>query len=163
MCLFPKELPRAAVRRRISSERRKRGMKSLEKEKENSEIPASISDMMVTFKRLLKNTVFILNNWASVFSYFGMMPYWIFTPKYIEIQYKQSASTSSLVTGTVALVFSAIGILSSGLVISKFKPRARYLAFWNVFVGFLTVAGFIGYGFLGCDANEKSIVLTPSL
>jgi len=71
MCCFPKELPRAAVRRRIASERRKRGMKSLEKEKEPEEIPASLSDMMVTFKRLVTNTIFMLNNIAGVFYYFG--------------------------------------------------------------------------------------------
>lgn len=71
MCLFPKQLPRAAVRKRIASERRKRGMKSLEPEKEIDEIPASISDMFVTFKRLLKNVIYVLNNLASIFYYFG--------------------------------------------------------------------------------------------
>lgn len=111
MCMFPKELPRAAVRRRIASERRKRGMKSIEAEKEPDEIPASFSDMLVTFKRLVLNVIFMLNNCASIFYYFGesfafglfmtlkslilgYMPYWIFTPKYIETQYKQSASVS---------------------------------------------------------------------
>jgi solute carrier organic anion transporter family, member 5A len=91
------------------------------------------------------------------------MPYWIFTPKYIEIQYKQSASVSSLVTGTVALAFSAIGVLSSGVVISKYKPKARQLALWNVFVGLLTVFGSIGYSYLGCAANENSVVLNTPL
>lgn len=69
--MFPKQLPRAAVRKRIASERRKRGMKSLDGEKDIDEIPASLSDMMVTFKRLLKNIIFILNNLASIFYYFG--------------------------------------------------------------------------------------------
>ena len=71
ICMFPKQLPRAAVRQRIASERRKRGMKSLEAEKDLDEIPASFSDMMVTFKRLLKNVIFMLNNLASIFYYFG--------------------------------------------------------------------------------------------
>lgn len=94
MCMFPKQLPRAALRKRIASERRKRGMKSLEPAAEIDEVPASFSDMLVTFKRLLKNIIFMLNNLASIFYYFGYMPYWIFTPKYIETQYKQSASVS---------------------------------------------------------------------
>lgn len=72
MCMFPKQLPRSAVRKRIASERRKRGMKSIEQDdKEEDEIPASISDMLVTFKRLLKNVIFMLNNLASIFYYFG--------------------------------------------------------------------------------------------
>jgi hypothetical protein len=73
MCMFPKQLPRAAVRKRIASERRKRGMKSLEKETDPDEIPASLSDMMVTFKRLFLNVTFMLNNLASIFYYFGYM------------------------------------------------------------------------------------------
>lgn len=59
----------------------------------------------------------------------------------------------------MALAFSAIGILISGVVISKFKPRARYLAAWNVLVGVVSVAGMISYVFLGCDANDHSLVM----
>lgn len=72
MCMFPKQLPRAAVRKRIASERRKRGMTKIDNEKDElDEIPASFSDMIVTFKRLLKNIIFMLNNLASIFYYFG--------------------------------------------------------------------------------------------
>lgn len=91
------------------------------------------------------------------------MPYWIFTPKYIETQYKQTASTASFTTGTVALVFSALGILISGVVISKCKPKARHLALWNVFVGALSVIGMISYSFLGCAENENSVILNTPL
>lgn len=82
MCMFPKQLPRAAVRKRIASERRKRGMKSVDKETKEvdpDEIPASLSDMLITFKRLLVNVIFMLNNLASIFYYFGYMrKFWKF-------------------------------------------------------------------------------------
>lgn len=65
----------------------------------------------------------------------------------------------SLVTGTVALAFSAAGILLSGFVISHYKPRARYMAAWNVIVGFLTVAGILAYAFIGCPGNEQSVIV----
>jgi len=71
MCMFPKELPRAALRRKIALERKKRGMKNLEDKEVHDEIPASISDMIVTFKRLLKNLTYMLNNISSIFYYFG--------------------------------------------------------------------------------------------
>lgn len=72
MCMFPKELPRAALRRKIAFERKKRGLKILEEDKEvHDENPASISDMIVTFRRLLKNSTFMLNNISSIFYYFG--------------------------------------------------------------------------------------------
>jgi uncharacterized membrane protein YqjE len=58
-------------------------------------------------------------------------------------------------SGTVGLVFSAFGILLSGLIISKYKPRARYLAAWNVIVGIISVLGIISYAFLGCPASDN--------
>ena len=117
--------------------------------------------MMNTFKRLLMNKTLMLNNLAAVFYFFGYMPYWIFMPKYIETQYRQSASFSSLITGTVGLIFSAIGILLSGLIISKFKPKARYLAAWNVLIGAVSVIGIISYAFLGCEDNDNNLSLLP--
>lgn len=78
-------------------------------------------------------------------------------PKYIETQYNQSASLSSLITGTVGLVFSAFGILLSGLMITIYKPRARYLAAWNVIIGVISIMGMISYAFLGCPANDNRV------
>lgn len=103
--------------------------------------------------------ILMLNNLATVFYFLGYMPYWIFMPKYIETQYRQSASFASLVTGTVGLVFSAFGILLSGLIISKWKPRARYLAGWNVIVGAVSVMGIISYAYLGCAENNNEAPL----
>lgn len=72
LSMFPKELPRSAVRKRIAHERKRLGMESLEKEKAQAdEIPASISDMFVTFTRLIKNKTFMLINLASIFGCFG--------------------------------------------------------------------------------------------
>ncbi|XP_049306701.1 solute carrier organic anion transporter family member 4A1 [Bactrocera dorsalis] len=177
LTMFPKQLPRAMARRMVEEERRKRnalkeneenGIKEpTEKhkltaeteEKPSEDAKASFWDMLTTFKRLLKNKTLMCNNFSSVFYLFGYTPYWIFTPKYIEIQYQQSAATSSLVTGTVALAFSAAGILLSGFVISHYKPRARYMAAWNVIVGFLTVAGILAYAFIGCPGNEQSVIV----
>jgi len=62
-----------------------------------------VSDMMRTFWRLITNPTLMCNNLASVFYFLGYMPYWVFMAKYIETQYRQSASTSSLVTGKVQL------------------------------------------------------------
>jgi Organic Anion Transporter Polypeptide (OATP) family len=159
IAMFPKTLPRAAVRKRIAIEQKRRNETVTDLNLIDEEEPASIKDMFTTFRRLLKNKILMFNNVASVFYYFGFMPYWIFTPKYIETQYRQSASTSSLVTGTVALAFSAMGVLLSGVVISKFKPTARYMAAWNVFVGGCSVLGMVVYAYLGCEANETSVVV----
>lgn len=150
--LFPKTLPRAALRR----------TQSQDKTKEVEERPASLQDMFQTFKRLLANRTLMCNNFAAVFYFMGYMPYWVFMPKYIEIMYKQSASKASLITGTVGLVFSAIGILISGLIISKYKPGARSLAMWNVIVGTISALGLVSYAYLGCPANDTQGTILAS-
>ncbi|XP_066901789.1 solute carrier organic anion transporter family member 74D [Halyomorpha halys] len=142
--LFPRSLPRAAMRRSMSQD----------KTKQVDELPASLHDMMLTFKRIVTNKVLVCKNIYAIFYMTGYMPYWIFMPKYLEIIYKQSASTANLITGSVGLVSSACGILASGLVITKFKPTARPLALWNVTTGVIAVVGFLSYSFLGCPMTE---------
>ncbi|KAK9758932.1 Kazal-type serine protease inhibitor domain [Popillia japonica] len=149
LALFPKQLPRAAARRF------QRQISQASTLKQETEIPRSFKDMIKTFKRLTGNATLMLNNFAAIFYFLGYMPYWIFLPKYIETQYRQSASASSLITGTAGLIFSAIGVLLSGLIVSKLRPRARSLAAWNVIVGAISVFGIISYAYLGCLDNTQ--------
>lgn len=53
-----------------------------------------LADMLTTFKRLLRNRTYMVGIFSSVFYVFGYMPYWTFTPKYLEIQYHVTASTA---------------------------------------------------------------------
>ena len=61
------------------------------------------------------------------------------------------------------MVFSAIGILASGLIVTKFKPKARSLALWNVFEGLFAVLGMFAYIQLGCAENENSVVINAPM
>lgn len=85
------------------------------------------------------------------------MPFWIYSPKLIETLFRQTSSASALFTGTFALLASAAGILVAGFVITKFKPHARYLSFWNVIVGVLSVLSIISFSFLGCDESKNAV------
>ena len=60
--------------------------------------------------------------------------------------------------GTVGLACAAVGILLSGVVLSKYKPRARVLAAWNIFCGVVLVSGVVAFAFLECSnsLNEKT-------
>lgn len=73
--MFPKELPRAAVRRRIEKEKVKRGLKEPEGSVDGAPPPeetqASIPDMIVTFRRLFKNKIFMLMHVSGIFHLFG--------------------------------------------------------------------------------------------
>lgn len=58
------------------------------------------------------------------------------------------------IIGAVGLIFTAMGVMISGAVISKTKPRPRVLAAWNVFVEMLDVIGQISFAFIGCPAED---------
>lgn len=60
--------------------------------------------MIKTFKRLCSNATLTCNNISSVFYFFGYLPYWTFTPKYIETQYRQSASVSRYIINIINVI-----------------------------------------------------------
>lgn len=86
LSLFPRELPRAALRRRIKVLKQKMYETTLvltDKPKDS---------FLVCLKRVLTNKIFMVNSIATVFYFFGFQPYWMFMSKYIETQYRQSTS-----------------------------------------------------------------------
>lgn len=101
--MFPRALPRAAARRDYLALKLREEELGDAKGRENGgemktttkdELPSSFADLMETLKRLMKNKILMNNHFAAVFYMFGFTPYWIFTPKYIEMQYKKSASSA---------------------------------------------------------------------
>lgn len=94
LSLFPRELPRAYLRRLIKAEQLKATQCNNDDKYVSQNSLVDGSKMKTQFKRVLTNRIFMLNTSASVFYFFGFMSYWVFTPKYIETMYRQSASTS---------------------------------------------------------------------
>lgn len=92
MFMFPKELPMTAARKRLQNLKAKE--ENMGKSVERVEQKTSLSDMLRTFKMFFKNKIVLYNILSNTFFFFGYTPYWIFTAKYIEIQYRQTASTS---------------------------------------------------------------------
>ncbi|XP_017837175.1 solute carrier organic anion transporter family member 74D-like isoform X2 [Drosophila busckii] len=154
MYMFPKELP-------STRERRLKEIASGKHEHiEQKEL--SFGDMCASIKRLMSNKIYMYNTSASLFYFFGYLAYWIYTAKYIEIQYRQSAAVASMATGSIALAFSALGVILSGIIVSKLKPKARSLAAWNGMVDFVTLAGVVIYIFIGCSDSDKLTSLSSS-
>lgn len=63
-------------------------------------------------------------------------------------------------TGIVGLVFSALGVLSSGIILSRFKPSARKIVFWNVLTTLCTCVIFFSYNFMGCAESDRATSMT---
>ncbi|XP_063220552.1 solute carrier organic anion transporter family member 1C1-like [Bacillus rossius redtenbacheri] len=103
--------------------------------------------------RLLKNKVLIYNTIANSAFFMGGYGYWLYLVKYTETQYHKSASGASMVTGVTFIAAISLGMMCSGLVMGKFRPGAKVVLSWNVFIGLLHVAGSLSFIFLGCKDN----------
>lgn len=153
MAMFPKVLPRAAIRRKEKLRSQKEALVDPEAKK------ASFSDLFVTIKRLMTNKVYFCNTMASIFHVFSVVPFKYYYTKYQQIQFNISPSLANSLTGSVGFVSAAIGLLSAGIVITIFKPRARYLAGWNIVTGLIQAISIALMVFITCPANDNSTIV----
>lgn len=56
-----------------------------------------------SFKRLIKNPIFMFNSFGMCFRLLGYLGYYLFKPKYIEAQFKRSASDANFWTGITSI------------------------------------------------------------
>lgn len=157
MLLFPKELPLTVARRILFKQKYNNTFLNNNNTTNKS---TSFTDMLKTFKRLLKNKTLMFNNAATICYLFGFSSYAMFMPKYIEVQYKQTASTSALITGVIYLTFCSSGLLTAGFIISKCEKiiKARHLTTWNIIVSSTSTICMLMYIFVGCTDNDKQII-----
>lgn len=151
MAMFPKVLPRAAIRRK----EKLRNQKLMEPDTEK----ASFSDLFKTIKRLLTNKAYFCNTMAAIFYIFSAVPFKYYYPKYQQIQFNISPSFANSMTGSVGFVSTAIGLLLAGIVITIFKPRARYLAGWNIVTSLIQALSIVSLVFISCPAVDNSKIL----
>lgn len=105
--LFPKRMPRFVAKREF--QQKLSGKQEMEKMISNvgaggdievdgnvetiaDKPPMSLADLWTTTMRMLKNKIFMLSLVALIFYFYGCFPYWIFLAKYMEVQYKTTAS-----------------------------------------------------------------------
>lgn len=120
------------------------------------------SDFSRAFMRLLKNKVIICNNIASIFYILGASGFMTFMSRIMEVQFKKSSQGGSIITGPVTIMGIVLGLLISGYYISKRKPLPKYLFFWNVVVGLISMCISLTYANLGCD-DGNTLMLNKSI
>uniref|UniRef100_A0A1B0GL27 Solute carrier organic anion transporter family member n=1 Tax=Lutzomyia longipalpis TaxID=7200 RepID=A0A1B0GL27_LUTLO len=167
--MFPKDLPKKPKKKTFVN-----GNEALEEEeavplkeisKMNSEshseesrpeivINAKMKDFPVALARLFRNKVIMFNIISGIFYILGASGYMTFFAKYIEVQFHKARSDSTIIAGPVNLFGMVAGFLISGWVITKKKPSASKLLFWNVILGCIYVTGTACYLFLTCPDNS---------
>lgn len=75
----------------------------------------------------------------------------------MEVQFNRSKADALIVTGPAKITGIMIGLLASGYIISKYKPKPRTLFMWNIFVGTVYVLGQTSYMFLACEGGNLAI------
>ena len=105
-----------------------RDAEDIQRRLEKEEGPSTAGEWWMEFfnivKRLFTNKVYVFNVGSSVFSLMAIVGFAQFLPKYIEFVFRKRASTSGL-DGPVAFSIAAIiGVVISGIIISKCRPRA---------------------------------------
>ncbi|XP_054158014.1 solute carrier organic anion transporter family member 74D-like [Oppia nitens] len=101
-------------------------------------------------KRLFINPVLIFHALAGIFRIFGYFGFFMFKPKYMELQYRQSASGASFFTGSTSVLTMAVGIMGGGIILRQFKPKARSLVLFMFVVELIASCLMFSGIFLGC-------------
>ncbi|GJQ65789.1 hypothetical protein Trydic_g11957 [Trypoxylus dichotomus] len=117
-----------------------------------SDIP-KFKDFPRALKRLLKNKLLMYNNLSGIFYILGASGYITYISKYLEVQFQESA-TYTVITGPTMLVGMVAGFLISGYLITKYKPRPKYLLGWNIVVGLIFVLGQFIFMQINCSVKD---------
>ncbi|GBL94500.1 Solute carrier organic anion transporter family member 1B2 [Araneus ventricosus] len=111
--LFPRRLP---------------GTVDYTKSDEDHHLVTSFVGLFAALKRLAKNPVYCLIVLNAIMGIFGSFGHYIMLPRYMENQFRLSASTSNLISGPPSIGAVMISMTIGGYLIWKFKPGARFLA-----------------------------------
>lgn len=112
----------------------------------------SCSEAKDAFFRLAKNPVLVFQLIGGILRVLGYLGYYIFQPKYMEANFRKTASEASFYAGTASVAMMAIGIMAGGLYVSKARPGARKLASLMFAVELFANFSLVVAMFLGCDA-----------
>lgn len=107
-------------------------------------------DFPKALMRLLRNKLLIYNIISGVFYILGAAGYMTFLTKYMEVQFHKTAQSATIIVGPVSIIGMVIGLIGSGLIISKKKPSPSKVLMWNVIVGLVYILGQISYMFMYC-------------
>ena len=91
---------------------------------------------------------------GGVFRIIGYFGYYINKPKYMELQYRQSASSASFFTGATSVITMAVGTMAGGIFIRYIKPKARSIAIFICLVELFSGLGILSAMFMNCPSPQ---------
>lgn len=100
----------------------------------DSEKRRPVKDADLSLKKLpgeifeiVSNPIVLCQMMGNLFRGIGITGYFVFQAKYLEAQFRQSASKASLVSGTTGFMAKISGVVFGGVLITLFRPGPRAL------------------------------------
>ncbi|XP_060666847.1 solute carrier organic anion transporter family member 4C1 [Drosophila nasuta] len=115
----------------------------------NADLP-KLKDFPRALMRLLRNKLLMFNIIAGVFFILSASGFMTFLSKYMEVMFHKSAQKATIIVGPASILGMVVGVITSGLVLTKKKPAVSKVLMWNIFVGLVYICGQIAYAFLYC-------------
>jgi len=129
-------------------------IKQFSRKVENIDIKPNLKYFPIALKRLLKNDILIYRTLSSVLHILPIAGVYTFLPKYLESQFRLTASKANMIAGIAGIMVMCVGIFSSGIIMRKFQPNARIIAFWIAFSALLYSVGMVILTIFGCPLEN---------
>ncbi|XP_016987868.1 solute carrier organic anion transporter family member 4C1 [Drosophila rhopaloa] len=115
----------------------------------NADLP-QLKDFPRALMRLLRNKLLLFNITSAVFYILGASGFMTFLTKYMEVQFHKDPQSATIIVGPISILGMVIGLIGSGVVLSKKKPHVSKVLMWNVIVAGVSIMAQISYAFLYC-------------
>ncbi|XP_068239487.1 solute carrier organic anion transporter family member 74D-like [Palaemon carinicauda] len=159
--LFPRILPESIVRQRKRAEKQAAkdaeagGNKGVDffanlAKAKRAETKPTLKNLRIAMKRLFTNRIWMGSLFNAVVFLLAVAGYYNFKPKYLESQFRKSASDSNFYTGLASFVASLLGTALSGAIMRWARPGPRFVTGYNIFLTLFASATFVTLMFIGC-------------
>ncbi|CAG0919874.1 unnamed protein product [Notodromas monacha] len=145
MALFPKRIPNKYSNQQEVKRRQEK------RSKPQDSVTEGFRDIPNVLKRLMTNKIFMGHLIAVCLHVFAYIGFFSFSPKYLEAQFRETAARSSIGAGISGVLVQVFGLLGSGYVIRRFKPRPEIATGYGAFVSAFSAAGILSAMFIGCS------------
>lgn len=88
------------------------------------------TSFLSTIQRLLGNKILLCRIASTVFHILPVSGLYTFLPKYLEYQYRITASDASFISGIAGIMVMGLGIFSSGIYMRRTNPNPNFVSRW---------------------------------
>ncbi|XP_064109422.1 solute carrier organic anion transporter family member 74D-like isoform X1 [Macrobrachium nipponense] len=157
MMMMPRQLPGARERTRVRLRAAARQGKEAFASYRESLRPlgkVQYKDMFSGLARLSKNKIFVLITTNQTVFWFGIVGYYMFHLKYMENQFKISASESNRVVALAGIIASLIGWLGMGSLLTFVKPSSKTILWVTMTISLLCMASYAAQMSITCERDH---------